>query len=229
MSSQNAPGVTVVALVPSAGPVPPPMSVVMPAASATGICCGAIRCTWLSMPPAVRISPLPASTSVDGPMTSSGVTPSMVSGLPALPSATIRPSRTPTSALITPQWSSTTAPVMTRSGVPSARVATDCPMDSRMTLPPPKMASSPASGPGPPQRSSVTSISRSCRRAGPGPRSSARTGPHTGPGIPQSSSAPADSGRRPGTTRRPASATSDTSRETPGSNRTEVPAGMSSR
>src|ERR1700722_6968175 len=113
------------------------------------------------MPPAVRIKPLPAMTSVDGPMTSPGVTPSMMSGLPALPSATIRPSRMPMSALITPQWSSTTAPVMTRSGVPSARVATDWPIDSRMTLPPPKMASSPASGPGPPQRSSVTSISRS--------------------------------------------------------------------
>jgi hypothetical protein len=161
MSSQNFPGVTVVALVPSAGPVPPPMSVVIPAASATGICCGAIICTWLSIPPAVRIRPLPAITSVDGPITSSGVTPSMVSGLPALPNATIRPSRTPTSALITPQWSSTTAPVITRSGVPWARVATDCPIDSRMTLPPPKMASSPASGPGPPHRSSVTSISRS--------------------------------------------------------------------
>jgi len=161
MSSQKAPGVTVVALVPSAGPVPPPISVVIPAASATGICCGAIRCTWLSMPPAVRISPLPARISVDGPMTSSGVTPSMVSGLPALPSATIRPSLIPTSALITPQWSRITAPVMTRSGVPSARVATPWPIDSRMTLPPPKMASWPASGPGPPQRSSVTSISRS--------------------------------------------------------------------
>ena len=152
---------TVVALVPSAGPVPPPISVVIPAASATGICCGAIRCTWLSMPPAVRIRPLPAMISVDGPMTRPGVTPSMMSGLPALPRATIRPSRTPTSALITPQWSSTTAPVITRSGVPSARVATDWPIDSRMTLPPPKIASSPASGPGPPQRSSVTSISRS--------------------------------------------------------------------
>ena len=161
MSSQNSPGVIVVALVPSAGPVPPPISVVTPAARATGICCGAIRCTWLSMPPAVRIRPLPARISVDGPMTSSGVTPSMVSGLPALPRATIRPSRTPTSALITPQWSRITAPVMTRSGVPWARVATDWPIDSRMTLPPPKIASSPASRPGPPQRSSVTSISRS--------------------------------------------------------------------
>ncbi len=123
-SSQNAPGVTVVAFVPSAGPVPPPINVVIPAASATGICCGAIMWTWLSTPPAVRISPLPARISVDGPITSAGVTPSMVSGLPALPSATMRPSRTPTSALMTPQWSSTTAPVITRSGVPAARVAT---------------------------------------------------------------------------------------------------------
>ena len=32
---------------------------------------------------------------------------------------------------------------MTRSGVPSARVAVDWPIDSRMTLPPPNTASSP--------------------------------------------------------------------------------------
>ena len=74
ISSQKAPGVIVVALVPSAGPVPPPITVVMPAASATGICCGAMRWTWLSMPPAVRIRPLPAITSVDGPITRPGVT-----------------------------------------------------------------------------------------------------------------------------------------------------------
>ena len=59
----------------------------------------------MSIAPAVRIFPLPAMISVDGPMTSSGCTPSMVSGLPALPMATIRPSRMPTSALTTPQWS----------------------------------------------------------------------------------------------------------------------------
>ena len=35
------------------------------------------------------------------------------------------------------------APVMTRSGVPSARVAPDWPIDSRITLPPPNTASSP--------------------------------------------------------------------------------------
>ena len=58
----------------------------------------------------------------------------MVSGLPAFPTATMRPSRMPTSALTMPQWSSTTAPVMTVSGVPSARVARDWPMDSRIDL-----------------------------------------------------------------------------------------------
>ena len=150
----HAPGVTVVALVPSAGPVPPPTSVVIPLPSASGSWVGEIRCTWQSMPPAVRISPLPAITSVDGPITSSGWTPSMMSGLPALPIAVIRPSRTPTSALTTPQWSRMTAPVMTRSGVPCARVASAWPIDSRITFPPPNTASSP-----PAHRSRSTSIS----------------------------------------------------------------------
>ncbi len=82
-----------------------------------------MRCTCESIAPAVRILPLPASTSVAGPITRSGCTPSIVSGLPALPSATIRPSRMPTSALMMPQWSTTIAPVMIRSGAPSARCA----------------------------------------------------------------------------------------------------------
>ncbi len=151
-------GVTVVALVPSAGPVPPPMIVVMPLASAVSRMVGLIRCTWLSIAPAVRIFPLPAITSVPGPITRSGSMPSMVSGLPALPIAAIRPSRMPTSAFTIPQWSSTTAPVITVSGVPSARVARDCPIDSRMTFPPPKTTSSPGCGPA--LRSSSTSISR---------------------------------------------------------------------
>ena len=151
---------TVVALVPSAGPVPPPMIVVIPVASAVSRICGQMRWTWQSIAPAVRILPLPASTSVDGPITRSGCTPSIVSGLPALPSATIRPSLMPTSALTIPQWSSTTAPVITRSGAPCAAVRSDWPMDSRMTLPPPKTASSPAR-PGPPDRSSSISMSRS--------------------------------------------------------------------
>src|ERR1700728_4229264 len=52
------------------------------------------------------------------------------------------------------------APVMTRSGDPPSRVVRPCPIDSRITLPPPKTASSPAR-PGPPQRAAVISISRS--------------------------------------------------------------------
>ncbi len=89
----QAPGVMVVALVPSAGPVPPPTSVVMPEESASSVMPGLMKWMWVSMPPAVRILPLPAMISVSGPMTSSGWTPSMVSGFPALPSAVIRPSR----------------------------------------------------------------------------------------------------------------------------------------
>ncbi len=99
----QAPGVTVVALLPSAGPVPPPMIVVMPPPRASAMICGQIRCTWQSMAPAVTIRPLPAMTSVDGPTTRSGCTPVMMSGLPALPMAAMRPSRIPMSALMIPQ------------------------------------------------------------------------------------------------------------------------------
>ena len=77
------PGVQVVASVPCAGPVPPPSMVVMPECSASSICCGQMKWMWASKPPAVRIRPSPAMTSVPGPMTM--VTPGWVSGLPALP------------------------------------------------------------------------------------------------------------------------------------------------
>ena len=91
------PGVQVVASVPCAGPVPPPSRVVMPECSASSICCGQMKWMWASKPPAVRIRPSPAMTSVPGPMTM--VTPGWVSGLPALPIRAMRPSRRPTSAL----------------------------------------------------------------------------------------------------------------------------------
>src|SRR5262249_13660964 len=68
----HAPGVTVVALLPSAGPVPPPMSVVTPEASASSISWGQIRCTWQSIPPAVGVRPLSASTSGPRPPTTAG-------------------------------------------------------------------------------------------------------------------------------------------------------------
>ena len=110
----------------------------------------------MSMPPAVRILPSPEMMSVDGPICSAGCTPSAISGFPARPSATIRPSRMPTSARTMPQWSSTIALVITVSGAPSARVVLPCAMDSRIDLPPPNTASSP-----PAVRSCSTSIHRS--------------------------------------------------------------------
>ncbi len=111
----HGPGVQVVAHVPVAEPVPPPISVVMPLAMAVSICCGQMKWMCVSTPPAVQIRPSPAMTSVPGPMTSRGSTPVCVSGLPDLPTATIRPARMPMSPLTIPQWSTITALVMTRS------------------------------------------------------------------------------------------------------------------
>ena len=135
------PGVQVVALVPADGPVPPPSSEVTPDISASSICCGQMKWMWLSKPPAVRILPSPAITSVPGPTTI--VTPGWMSGLPALPMAAMRPATSPTSAFTIPQWSRISALVMTVSTAPSALVRCDCPMPSRITLPPPNFTSSP--------------------------------------------------------------------------------------
>ena len=105
---------------------------------------GQMKWMWVSRPPAVTILPSPAMTSVAAPITMPGVTPAIRSGLPALPSPTMRPSRMPMSAFTIPQWSTTMALVMTVSSVCSPRVARDdWPMPSRMTLPPPNFASSP--------------------------------------------------------------------------------------
>ena len=68
----------------------------------------------------------------------------------------MRPSRIPTSAFTTPQWSRTSALVITVSRAPSARVVVDWCIDSRIDFPPPKTASSP-----PEVRSCSTSIHRS--------------------------------------------------------------------
>lgn len=130
----------VVALVPVAGPVPPPIMVVMPDINASSINCGQTKWMWASIWPAVRILPSPAMASVPGPMMMS--TPSWVSGLPALPMAWMRPALMPTSAFTIPQWSRMRALVMTRSTA-SALVRWLCPMPSRTTLPPPNFTSSP--------------------------------------------------------------------------------------
>ena len=60
------PGVQVVAKVPCDGPVPPPSIEVTPAISASSTCCGQMKWMWVSKPPAVRILPSPAITSVPG-------------------------------------------------------------------------------------------------------------------------------------------------------------------
>ncbi|CAM5366451.1 hypothetical protein SGRI78S_01931 [Streptomyces griseus subsp. griseus] len=133
------PGVQVVPLEPSVGPVPPPMRVVMPLLSACSACCGAIRWTWVSMAPAVAIRCSPAMASVPGPMTRSGSTLFCVCGLPDLPMPTMKPSLMPMSHLTTPTTGSmTTTLVMTVSRAPWAEVACGSEaMPSRMVLPPP--------------------------------------------------------------------------------------------
>ncbi len=136
----HGPGVQVVAVVPAAGPVPPPIIVVTPDISASSICCGEMKWMCVSMPPAVSTQPSPAMISVPGPMTMS--TPGCTSGLPALPMPLMRPFLMPTSALMMPPVSNTTALVITV----SATASPTCwlwPMPSRMTLPPPNFTSSP--------------------------------------------------------------------------------------
>ena len=45
----HGPGVQVVAVVPVAGPVPPPIMVVTPLISASSICCGQMKWMWVSI------------------------------------------------------------------------------------------------------------------------------------------------------------------------------------
>ena len=51
------PGEQVVASVPVAGPVPPPISVVIPAEIASVISWGQMKWTWVSIAPAVTMQP----------------------------------------------------------------------------------------------------------------------------------------------------------------------------
>mmetsp|Transcript_3125 Transcript_3125/g.9036 ORF Transcript_3125/g.9036 Transcript_3125/m.9036 type:complete len:209 (-) Transcript_3125:1067-1693(-) len=95
-------GVQVVALVPVAGPVPPPTRVVMPEATASSTSCGQMKCTWASKAPAVTMRPSPAITSVLTPTTMPGVTPSITSGFPALPNPAMTPPLIPMSHLKIP-------------------------------------------------------------------------------------------------------------------------------
>ena len=80
----HSPGVHVVAFVPVAGPVPPPISVVSPALIASPTSWGQMKWMCVSSPPAVTIFPSPAMTSVDAPITMPGVTPGHQVGIARL-------------------------------------------------------------------------------------------------------------------------------------------------
>mmetsp|Transcript_21341 Transcript_21341/g.44955 ORF Transcript_21341/g.44955 Transcript_21341/m.44955 type:complete len:235 (+) Transcript_21341:473-1177(+) len=138
-------GVQVVAEVPAEGPVPPPNMVVNPEAMASSNCWGQMKWTWVSMPPAVRMSFSPAITSVVAPTTMfSSTTPSIMSGFPAFPIPTMRLPLMPMSALMMPRTLSTIkAFVTTTSSATSEVTLVDCPMPSRRVLPPPNLHSSP--------------------------------------------------------------------------------------
>ena len=109
------PGVQVVALVPVAGPVPPPTQLVTPLAIASNACCGEMKWMCVSIPPAVTIKPSPAIASVVTPTVIPGETPAITSGFPALPIPAMRPSLMPMSALTIPRQSTMSALVMTQS------------------------------------------------------------------------------------------------------------------
>jgi len=138
----QAPGVHVVAFVPSAGPVPPPIIVVVPLQIASIACCGEIKWMWESMVPGVQIVCSPATISVLEEMTMS--TSSMTFGFPALPIPTILPSFMPMSALMIPRiGSSITAFVIARSSEFSLETPLACAIPSRALFPPPNTVSSP--------------------------------------------------------------------------------------
>ena len=136
------PGVHVVALVPSAGPVPPPIIVVVPLQIACVACCGEIKWMWESIVPGVQIVFSPAMISVLDEIIIS--TSSAIFGFPAFPTPTILPSFTPMSALIIPKiGSKIIAFVITRSSESALDTPLACPIPSRILFPPPKTDSSP--------------------------------------------------------------------------------------
>jgi len=136
----HGPGVQVVALVPAAGPVPPPSIVVTPDIRASSTSCGQMKWMWASIAPAVAIRPSPAIASVPAPIRI--VTSGWTAGFPALPIPAMRPFLMPMSALTMPQWSRISALVITTSTT-SAETCWPWPMPSRITLPPPNLTSSP--------------------------------------------------------------------------------------
>src|SRR5688572_14787208 len=108
-------------------------SVVRPPASAVSATCGESQCTCGSTPPGVTTMPVASTTAVAVSSTTS--TPSIVSGLPARPIATIRPSRTPKLVYFTPSTGSATSPPTIASSTPPRSARTPSP--SRIVFPNP--------------------------------------------------------------------------------------------
>ena len=116
------PGVQVVALVPAAGPVPPPIIVVTPDISASSICCGQMKWMWVSMPPAVSDHAL-AGDDLGARADDDGRRRAGCRGCRPCRCAAMRPSLMPMSALTMPQWSRISALVITVSATVGARRA----------------------------------------------------------------------------------------------------------
>ena len=101
-----------------------------------------MRCTWLSTAPAVAMSPYPMIGSVFGPIVMS--TPDVMSGLPARPIPTMRPSLMPMLVFSTPRnGSSSRTPAISTSSSLSAVARSDWVIRERMFLPYPHSGSSP--------------------------------------------------------------------------------------
>src|SRR3954466_3187089 len=113
------------------------------------------------MPPGVTIIPVASSTAVVTSSTTS--TPSIVSGLPARPTLTTRPSLTPIEAYRTPRIGSSTRPPTIATSTPPRCARTPSP--SRIVLPKPGTSSS---GPWTSSRSATTCSAVSASRTGAG-------------------------------------------------------------
>ena len=99
-------------------------NVVTPADSATGTSRGLNRCTCESIAPGVRIRPWHGIGHVPGPIVRS--MPSVMSGFPARPMPTTRPSLMPTSAFTIPSSGSTTIAPPTTASSSLSEVARSC-------------------------------------------------------------------------------------------------------
>ena len=123
-------------------PYPIPTMVVVPAERAAGIRLVVARWTWQSTMPGVAISPSPMIQPVLAPETT--VMSSAMSGLPARPMLTIRPSLIPMFPLKMPSTGSRIrAPPTIRSSSLSRPARPDIWRPSRIVLPKPQRVSSP--------------------------------------------------------------------------------------